>query len=1321
MTSEFRHLRIYRLVSAAAAWLAMAVGAMVFIGWWFHIPALTSVVPGLVTMKPNTAACFLLCGLALWLLRTPLNESRTKRRGQAVIVRLCLAIVAFVGLASAGERWFGWTFGIDELLFRQTLLATHVPRSGLMAAATGIAFFLLAMALFFIDWETRGRRRPAQALALAVVLIGFIALLGYLYGVELLFGSAGYAAVAVHTAIVFILLGVGVLLARPDRGLMAVLTTDSMGGLMGRRLLPFLICSPVLIGWLRLHGQNAGLYTPQFGSALFTSCYVVLLAYVVWLCALWLNRADAARRRAKERDLLLAALVESASDAVISTDPNGAVTTWNKGAEGLYGYSEAEVLGKQTIFLSPEDRKDEASRILREMHEKQAVMRYETVRRRKDGSGIPVAITVFPLRHRNGVLLGIASVGRDITEQKRYEQALTQSQAQLKGIIDSAMDAVITVDQAQRVVMFNLAAEKMFGYSSGEVAGKPLQLLIPTRFRAGHEHHVRRFGTTGTTSRAMGDLGALSGLRKDGQEFPIEASISQVEINGAKFFTAIVRDVTDRVRTEESLRHSQTQLQGIIDSAMDALITVDSRQQVVMFNPAAEKMFRCSAANALGSSLDRFIPERFRAVHSQHVRSFGETGTTSRAMGTLGALKGVRANGEEFPIEASISQTISSGKKLYTAIVRDVTERERTDRALREQAGVLDLAQVLVRDMDDRIVLWNRGAEKLYGYSPEEALERFSHELLQTEFSQPVEEINRILTATGTWEGELAHRKRDGSTIVVASVWVLERDAQGRPSRILEANTDITARKRAEEAVQLAQARLVSALEGGRMGTWVWDMSKNQIIWDDAMCLLFGRNPDEQTAAGSIDPFFSWLHPQDRERTRAALEKAVREGSTYDAEYRLFRPDQSMVWIAARGRVERDAQRQAFRMTGICVDITDRKKMEEQLLQSQKMESLGTLAGGIAHDFNNILLAIGGNAHLAMEELPPDHPVQISLREIAKAGARATNLVRQILSFSRRQAPDRKPVKVQPVVEEALALLRATLPARIEIRSNFFPGLPSISADSTQLHQIIMNLATNAVRAMGEQPGLLEITMKPVTVTADFAAANVKLKTGEYVRLSISDTGCGMDATTLERIFDPFFTTQAPGQGTGLGLSMVHGIMKDHEGAISVYSEPGKGTIFHLYLPAIHEGREVAKPPVAAPRGRGQSLLYVDDEEALVMLATRSLGRLGYQVTGETDPLRALQLFRKNPAQFDAVVTDLSMPGMSGSELSRQIMAVRPDMPVVMMSCYLRPEDEEEARRLGVRDLILKPDTIEDLAQSLDRLFITIPAGPADVSKPAAK
>jgi PAS domain S-box-containing protein len=391
-------------------------------------------------------------------------------------------------------------------------------------------------------------------------------------------------------------------------------------------------------------------------------------------------------------------------------------------------------------------------------------------------------------------------------------------------------------------------------------------------------------------------------------------------------------------------------------------------------------------------------------------------------------------------------------------------------------------------------------------------------------------------------------------------------------------------------------------------------------------------------------------------------------------------------------------------------DISDRRRAEETLLRSQKMEALGTLAGGIAHDFNNILLAITGNIKLAIADLPADHPVQPSLTEVHKASGRAADLVRRILTFSRQQEPKREVMQLRPVVEEVLKLLRSTLPAMIEIRTNFAETLPAVAADVTQIHQVVLNLVTNAAHAIGEKGGLIEVRVDTFMLSAEMALLTPDLGEGRYLRFSVSDNGCGMDEDTRKRIFDPFFTTKAVGLGTGLGLSTVHGIVKNHEGAISVYSALGKGTTFHLYFPAVAAGVEKA-PARAHPvsRGHGERILYVDDEDALVLLASRMLRRLGYDVLGYTDPSAALHAFQANPDGVDAIVTDLSMPGMSGFELARALLRVRPDVPIVMTSGYLRPEDQTAALNLGIRDLILKPNTVEELGLALDRLFAERP------------
>jgi signal transduction histidine kinase/ActR/RegA family two-component response regulator len=404
------------------------------------------------------------------------------------------------------------------------------------------------------------------------------------------------------------------------------------------------------------------------------------------------------------------------------------------------------------------------------------------------------------------------------------------------------------------------------------------------------------------------------------------------------------------------------------------------------------------------------------------------------------------------------------------------------------------------------------------------------------------------------------------------------------------------------------------------------------------------------------------------------------------------------------------ATRDGVLISSTVVDITERKKLEQQLRVSQRLEAVGQLAAGIAHDFNNILTAITGNAKLALADLPPalpcDHPVRQNLAEIEKAGARATKVVRQILAYSRQDNSKPEVIEVAPVASEALKLLRAVLPAGVDIRTQFSADVPAVSADSTQLHQILMNLATNAADAMQERGGVIEVSVDAITVSRDLMQTCADLHEGRYTRLSVTDTGCGMSRSTLEHIFDPFFTTKPQGQGTGLGLSVVHGIMKNHGGAVTVYSDLGKGTTFRLYFPAT-DGTPSETPlvPLTELNGHGERVLYVDDEEPLVMLMTRMMERLGYMVTGCTDPAKALSLFRPRPQDFDVVVSDLSMPGMSGLDLASELLKIQPDLPILIASGYIRADDNEKVRKMGLPDIVLKPDTVEDLGRTLHDLL----------------
>ena len=396
----------------------------------------------------------------------------------------------------------------------------------------------------------------------------------------------------------------------------------------------------------------------------------------------------------------------------------------------------------------------------------------------------------------------------------------------------------------------------------------------------------------------------------------------------------------------------------------------------------------------------------------------------------------------------------------------------------------------------------------------------------------------------------------------------------------------------------------------------------------------------------------------------------------------------------------------------------ERARLEEKLRQAQKMEAIGTLAGGIAHDFNNILAGIIGFAELGLHEVSDPLSADQHFREILKAGQRARDLVRQILAFSRQREQDRQPIELGETVKEALKLLRATIPVSIEIVTKIEEQTPTVLADSTQVHQIVTNIVTNAWHAIGHKAGTITVQLATFPVDEDFAHSNPDLRPGRYVRLSISDNGSGIPPENLGRIFEPFFTTKAPDEGTGLGLSVVHGLIKSFDGSITVYSSPGEGTTLNLYFPALEFGATAAKPEeTPEPRGHGERILFVDDEPVLTMLGARFLSRLGYSAVTQTDPRAALALFKDEA--FDAVVTDLTMPHSSGIEFARCLWEIRPNTRVLLTTGYSATLDNKRARDLGFCELLLKPYTVHGLGEALQRMFSS--AAPAPSSRQPAQ
>jgi PAS domain S-box-containing protein len=516
-----------------------------------------------------------------------------------------------------------------------------------------------------------------------------------------------------------------------------------------------------------------------------------------------------------------------------------------------------------------------------------------------------------------------------------------------------------------------------------------------------------------------------------------------------------------------------------------------------------------------------------------------------------------------------------------------------------------------------------------------------------------------------------------------------------------------------EQALRESEERYALAMEGANEGHWDWDVATRSVYLSPKMKLLYGQSADAR-----IDTRDEWLaqvviHPDDLSRFEAVVNDHL-EGRTsrYECEYRIRHPNGDWRWLAARGRCTRDSSGKPLRFVGSSSDVTaqkqaqvDKEQLEAQLRQSQKMEAIGTLAGGIAHDFNNILGAILGYGELAHQQSAPGSPMRRYLDSVMHAAERARNLVERILGFSRSGLGDRAAVNVQFVIEETLELLGTSLPAGIRLESSIEAGNAAVIGDATYLHQVAMNLCTNAIQAM-ERGGVLSVSLECAELNEPRTLSRGSLAAGPYVRLIVSDTGVGIPPAVSERMFDPFFTTKGVGEGTGLGLSLVHGIVSDLGGAINVTSKAGEGTSFEIWLPVTGEsGIPAVETAHALPRGKGEIVMIVDDERQLVALAEEITAQLGYEPVGFQSSSAALAAFRAMPQRFDAVLTDESMPDLIGTELANEIRQLRPAIPIILMSGYGGTQLTNRAAEVGLNEVLRKPLHRRDLAEALARVL----------------
>ena len=759
---------------------------------------------------------------------------------------------------------------------------------------------------------------------------------------------------------------------------------------------------------------------------------------------------------------------------------------------------------------------------------------------------------------------------------------------------------------------------------------------------------------------------------------------------------------TELQRAEEALlearKESESRYRAFFDLSPDLMAVSDLETGCLLdVNRAFERWSGYSRSEVIGkATVDLALwpdPKTRREVMDRIVGGSAGFATDVKLATRNGAIRDVNLAGHVGEM---------GGKKVLFTVAHDVTERRLVEEALRESeerfrkfADEATSEGIIVHHRG-RILDVNLRFAEMFGY---ERSELIGMDPLAPIAPECREMVRSYLQVAYERSYEACGIRKDG-TVFPMEVHAKSMPLHGQMVRVA-AVRDLSERKRAEEALGRSEQKYRSMFENSISGIFQTTPEGQFVNANPALAAILGyESPAELMSLTDVTHQIHF----DPQRRMEMVKLVEERNEVREFEVRVRRKDGAIAWVTANVRAVRDSSGRLVLLEGSIQDITDRKMLESRLLQAEKMEAIGTLAGGIAHDFNNILAAIMGFTELTKNKVRDGEP-QRYLEQVLTACQRAKNLVTQILTFSRKAENEMRPLDMGAIVREALRLLRATLPATIEIRSVIGDNVSRVLADSTQMHQVLLNLGTNAAHAMRERGGVLDVGLENIETTPLLTLSHPDLHLGQYVKLTVKDTGVGMPAHIVDRIFDPFFTTKGIGEGTGLGLSVVYGIVKERGGTIAVESEPGEGSMFCIYLPAVSGGVESRVEELGSAPGGAERILFVDDEILLVEMGREVLRELGYKVVATTSSARALKLFRAQPLRFNLLITDMAMPEMTGLDLTAEVLSIRPDLPVILCTGYSDPETEQRAKALGIRDLMMKPISLLDMSQSVRKVL----------------
>ena len=920
--------------------------------------------------------------------------------------------------------------------------------------------------------------------------------------------------------------------------------------------------------------------------------------------------------------------------------------------------------------------------------------------------------------------------------------------------------AIIEFDRLLRITRWSSEAQNVFGWSAEEILGKSI-----TEFRWVYEEDINNVQQESIALRDGSRPRSLyknRNYRKDGSVIECEWYNSAIYNDRGKLLSIFsqILDVTARNQAINSLQKMEGTLRLAQEAAEIGSWWYDPTTQHMEWT---DQMFHVFGMKT-GQEAPAF-EEHKNIIHPDDWERFSSAVTRAIAGGTGFDLElRVKYPTDEIGYVHTISKAIKNSDGTVTKLIgtsQNITERKKAERkqlflqkrleALWKISSLQDAKYSTICDnILHEIVAITESHYGFYGFlnDEEDTMTVFSwSRSVMSDCAMGDKPLLFPIEKSGIWGNAVRTRQPfilndyqdacenkkgfpaghvalsrvlsvpiiiSGKIVAVAAVANKEAPYDEDDVKQLESfltnSQIIIGKKNSEEKLRMSERILAKSQEIAHLGSWHLDIKQNILSWSEEEYRIFGRSAD--TFAATYEAFLEAVHPDDREMVNKAYTEAIKNNLPYECVHRIIRSDGEVRIVFEKSEDVVDEHGETIHSYGFTQDITEQKKLEEekaalekQLLQGQKMEAIGTLAGGIAHDFNNILGALLGYAEMIQEDAPAGSIIANDIDQVVAAANRAKDLVKQILAFSRQSSTEIMPMQITGIIKETLRLLRSSLPTTIQIEQDIANDTGLIQADPTQIHQIMMNLCTNAYHSMEETGGTLSISLQKVNLLAQDLLEHAQTKPGQFAQLSVKDTGTGIPAEILGKVFDPYFTTKETGKGTGMGLAIVHGIVKNYQGFVTCSSEPGNGTVFHVFIPLLDD------TPIQQSQGTdliefgNEHILFIDDELVLAEMVKNMLERLGYRVTLRTSSIEALTTFQNHPETFDLIITDQTMPGMTGSDLSRRILQIRPTMPIILCTGYSNLISEEKVRSLGIKELAMKPLAKRELAMLIRKVL----------------